>query len=198
MGFVVGGNSGFGYPTGQVSLAVDGTPVTTVLGDGVTPSPMILNYGENSTLLSGSNAPVSQSSTISYLGTGLPVGSHQMQASYPGDNSFSSSTSNTYSFTVTKATSLIADFFPYGTPVANVPVMIGGQVALYNYCAPFGGTITVSDVTSGTPVVLGTGTLQSLYCDSYNFPVTFPASGTRHHQSRLQRRQQRESVVCDL
>jgi hypothetical protein len=179
LGFVVGGNSGYGYPTGKVSLSIDGNPVSTVLADGVTVSPMSLNYGENSTLLSGSNAPVSQSSTISYLNAGVPVGSHQMQAGYPGDNSFSGSTSNTYSFTVTKANSQIADFFPNGTPVANVPVMIAGQVALSNYCAPYGGTITVTDVTSGMPVVLGTGNLDTLYCDSYNFPVTFPASGTR-------------------
>lgn len=179
LGFVVGGNSGYGYPSGSVSLTLDGQPATTVLADGVTPSPITLNYGEHSTLLSGTNIPVNQSSSLSYLGTGVPAGSHQLQATYPGDNSFSASTSNTYGFTVTKATSLIADFFPHGTPVAGVPVVIGGQVALYNYCAPFGGTITVSDVTSGTPVVLGTGTLDTLYCDSYNFPVTFPASGTR-------------------
>lgn len=178
LGFVVGGNSGYGYPTGTVSLAVDGQPVSTVLADGVTLSPMVLNYGENSTLLSGSNVPVSQSSTISYLNAGFPVGSHQMQATYPGDNSFSSSVSNIYNFTVTKANSQIADFFPNGTVVANVPVMIGGQVALYNYCAPFGGTVTVTDITS-TPVVVGSGSLTSLYCDSYNFLVTFPASGTR-------------------
>src|SRR5439155_15238115 len=132
----------------------------------------------NSTLLSGSNFPVNQSSTISYLNTGVPVGSHQMQVTYPGDNSFTSSVSNIYNFTVTKAASQIADFFPNGTVVAKVPVMIGGQVALYNYCAPFGGTITVTDITS-TPVVVGSGTLDTLYCDSYNFQVTFPASGTR-------------------
>jgi subtilase family serine protease len=179
LGFVVAGNSGYGYPTGKVSLTADGQPVSTVLADTQTISPMILNYGENSSLLSGSNAPLNQSSTLSYLKTGFPVGSHQLQASYPGDNSFSSSTSNTYSFTVTKAKSLIADFYPVGTPVANVPVTVGGEVALYNYCAPFGGTVTISDVTSGTPVVVGTGTLSTLYCNSYTFPVTFRASGTR-------------------
>src|SRR5208337_2071685 len=54
-----------------------------------------------------------------------------------------------------------------------------GQVALANFCAPYGGTITVTDITSGTPVVVGTGNLDTLYCDSYSFPVTFPASGNR-------------------
>ncbi len=179
LGFVVAGNSGFGYPTGTVSLQEDGQSVSTVLADGVTVSPMILNYGENSTLLTGSPATASQSSTLSYLGTGSKAGLHQLVASYPGDNSFSSSTSNTYSFTVTKANSVIADFFPYGTPVANVPVMVGGQVALSNYCAPYGGIITITDVTSSPPVVVGSGPLSSLYCDSYNFNVTFPAVGTR-------------------
>ena len=48
LGMVVGGNSGYGYPTGQMSLSVDGIPVTTVLADGVTVSPMVLNYGEKS------------------------------------------------------------------------------------------------------------------------------------------------------
>jgi hypothetical protein len=154
--------------------------MTTVLADTQTISPMILNYGENSTLLSGTNAPLSQSSTLSYLRAGaLPVGSHQLVGNYPGDNSFSSSTSNTYGFTVTKANSLIADFFPYNTPITNVPVKVGGQVALYNFCAPYGGTITVTDVTSVPAVVVGSGTLDTLYCDSYSFFVTFPASGTR-------------------
>jgi subtilase family serine protease len=180
LGFVVAGNSGFGYPSGTVSLLADGQPMTTVLADTQTISPMILNYGENSTLLSGTNAPLSQSSTLSYLRAGaLPVGSHQLVGNYPGDNSFSSTTSNTYGFTVTKANSVIADFFPYNTPIANVPVMVGGQVALYNYCAPFGGTITVTDVTSVPAVVVGSGTLDTLYCDSYSFLVTFRASGTR-------------------
>jgi enoyl-CoA hydratase/carnithine racemase len=45
------------------------------------------------TLLAAANIPVSQSSTISYLGTGLPVGTHQLQAFYPGDNNFTSSAS---------------------------------------------------------------------------------------------------------
>ena len=79
---------------------------------------------------------------------GSEAGLHQPVANYPGDNSFSGSTSNTYSFTVTKANSVIADFFPYGTPVANVPVMVGGQVALSNYCARYGSAITHTDVTS--------------------------------------------------
>ena len=179
LGFVVAGNSGFGYPSGTLSLQEDGQPVSTVLADGVTPSPVTLNYGENSPLLTGTPATASQSSTISYLKPGSAVGSHQLVASYPGDNSFSSSSSNAYSLTITKANSVIADFFPVGTPVANVPVAVGGQVALSNFCAPYGGTITVTDITSGTPVVLGSGPLDTLYCDSYNFPVTFPAAGTR-------------------
>ena len=179
LGFVVTGNSGFGYPSGTLTLQEDGQSVSTVLADTVTPSPVTLNYGENSPLLTSTSATASQASTISYLKPGSAIGLHQLVASYPGDNSFSSSTSNAYSFTITKAHSVIADFFPNGTPVANVPVMVGGQVALSNFCAPYGGTITVSDMTSGTPVVVGSGTLNPLYCDSYNFPVTFPASGTR-------------------
>src|SRR4029077_2751877 len=147
--FVVTGNSGYGYPSGKLTLQQDGQPVSTVLADGVTPSPITVGYGENSALLTGSTATASQSSTISYLGTGTTVGSHQLVASYPGDNSFSSGTSNTYSFTVTKANSVIAYFFPTSTPIVNVPVTVGGQVALYNFCAPFGGTITISDVTTG-------------------------------------------------
>ena len=179
LGFVVAGNSGFGYPSGTLTLQEDGQSVSTVLADGMTPSPVTLNYGEDSPLLTGTSATASQASTISYLQPGSAVGSHQLVASYPGDNSFSSSTSNAYSLTVTKATSVIADFFPSGTPVANVPIMVGGQVALSNYCAPYGGAITITDITSGTPIVLGSGTLVPLYCDSYNFPITFPASGTR-------------------
>ncbi len=179
LGFVVAGNSGYGYPSGAVSLRADGQPVFPVLSDGTTLSPMTLNYGENSTLLTGSNAPASQSSTISWLAPALPVGPHQLQANYPGDNSFTGSSSNTYSFNITKATSVIADFFTLGTAVANVPVTVAGQVALANFCAPYGGTITITDITSGTPVVVGTGNLDTLYCDSYSFSVIFPASGNR-------------------
>jgi hypothetical protein len=181
---VVSGFSGYDYPTGQLSLLADGNAVQTVLGDYAnTPSPMILNYGEKSTLLTGGNIPANQSSTISYLGTGLPVGTHQLKAVYPGDNNFSSSTSagstsNTYTYTVTKAISFIADFFPVGTPVANVPVGLAGQLGLASsFCAPFGGTVTATELTSGVAVVLGSGTPTSLYCDSYGFPVTFTTPG---------------------
>jgi len=180
---VVTGNSGYGYPAGTLTLQADGQQVSTVLGDGVTPSPMVLNYGEKSTILFGGSTPISQSSTTSYLAPSLPVGTHQLQANYPGDSSFSSSTSagsttNTFSFTVTKAKSIIADFFTMGTPVLNVPVNFAGQLALQNYCAPYGGTVTATDLSSGTPVVLGTGTVvPDLYCNSYTFPVTFKTPG---------------------
>jgi hypothetical protein len=177
LGMVVLGNSGYGYPTGQLTLQADGQPASTVLGDGTTPSLLTLNYGEKSTLLSPTNATVSQSSTISWLGTGLPVGTHQLQAKYPGDNSFGSSTSNAFSVTINKATSFIADFFPVGTPVTNVPVRLAGQLALNNFCAPFGGTVTATDLTSATPVILGSGPALSLYCDSYSINVTFTTPG---------------------
>ena len=187
LGFVVAGNSGFGYPSGTLSLQEDGQPASTVLADGVTRSPITLNYGENSPLLTGTPATASQSSTISYLNPGAAVGLHQLVASYPGDNSFSSSTSNAYSFTITKADSIIADFFPYGTPVANVPVKVGGQVALHNYCAPYGGTITVTDITSGTPVVVGSGPLGSPVLRFLQLPSHLPGVGYTDYQSRLQR-----------
>jgi hypothetical protein len=182
LGFVVAGMSGNGYPSGQLTLQADGQQVQTVLANAVTPSPVILNYGEKSTLLTLGNVPGSQSSTISYLAPGLSAGAHQLQANYPGDNSFSSSTSpgstsNTYTITITKATSFIADFFPEGTAVMNVPVSLAGQVGLSNFCAPFGGTITATDLTSGSPVTLGSGPLATLYCDSYSFPVTFKTPG---------------------
>jgi Pro-kumamolisin, activation domain/Bacterial Ig-like domain (group 3) len=179
---IVAGNSGYGYPSGALTLQADGQPVQTVLPDGVTPSPMALNYGEKSTILFG-GAPISQSSTISYLAPGIAVGTHQLQANYPGDNSFSSSTSpgsttNTYSYTVIKAKSFIGDFFPMGTPVANVPVALAGQIGLQNYCAPYGGTVTATDLSSGTPVVLGSTTIApDIYCDAYTIPVTFKTPG---------------------
>jgi len=182
LGIIVSGNSGVGYPTGQLTLQADGNPAQTVLGDGVTPSPLILNYGEKSLVLSGGSSPISESSTISYLAPGLAVGNHQLLANYPGDNSFSSSTSAgstsiPFNYTVTKATSLIADFFPIGTPVMNVPLNFAGQVALNNFCAPYGGTMTATDLTGATPVVLGSGPALPLYCDSYSFPVTFTTQG---------------------
>jgi hypothetical protein len=189
---VVAGNSGYGYPTGKVNLQADGQTISPARYDYNTgawiPHDIILNYGEKSTLLAPGINPVSQSSSISSLAPGIVgAGTHQLQAIFPGDNSFSSSTSagsisNTYSYTVTKATSLIADFFPIGTPVTNVPVTLAGQLALNNSCAPFGGTVTATDLTGGAPVILGSGPALPLYCDSYSFPVTFTTAGTANPQ----------------
>ena len=50
---VVAGNSGVGYPMGQMTLSQDGMPSVTLGAYGQKPSPLILNYGEKSTLLQG-------------------------------------------------------------------------------------------------------------------------------------------------
>src|SRR5262249_42456694 len=106
------------------------------------------------------------------------VGSHQLQATYPGDNSFATS-QGTYDFNVTKADSLIADFFPKGSMVAGIPVTLSGQIALTNgWCSPYGGTVTITEVTGPTPVVLGSAPASQQYCDSYDVDVTFSTPGT--------------------
>lgn len=185
VGVIVAGNSGSGFPTGQIALLADGQPATTVSYDpgtgNTTPSPLTLNFGEHSTIVAPGVNSISQSSTISYLPPtqSLSAGTHQLQATYPGDASFGTSTSNTYNFTVTKADTLIADFFPVGTPVANVPVHFAGQIAFQNLgYAPYTGTVTITDTTSGSPVVLGSGPITMQYGGSYDVPVTFKTAVT--------------------
>jgi large repetitive protein len=191
LAIVVAGKSGSGYPTGKMSLLADGQPASTLGAFGRNPSDLTLNYGEKSFVFSSGSTPTSQSSTVAFIPSCVPgpdpslclpskltVGAHQLQASYPGDNSFASS-QGSYNFTVIKADSFVADFFPVGNPVINVPVKLGGQVALTNnWCAPYGGTMTVTDLTGPTPVVVGSAAVIDQYCDSYFVPVTFTTPGT--------------------
>jgi hypothetical protein len=182
---IVAGNSGYGFPSGQITMTADGTPITNGgvynYATGVfAPSTMTLNYGENT--LTKAGLPTSQSSTVSYV---LPtqmlgVGTHQLVASYPGDPSFGSS-HGSYSYNVTQAQGVIEDFFPIGDTVANAPVQLAAQIGFASLgFAPYGGTITVSDITTGTRVVLGKGKVDSsLYGGYWTATVNEPYSGTR-------------------
>jgi subtilase family serine protease len=174
----VGGNSGYGHPTGQINLLVDGNPASITTKDYATPGTLTLNYGENSIVFGNGTKPTGESSVFPNLSPGLTAGTHQLQASYPGDNSFNSS-QTTYSVSVTKANSVIADVFLVGTAVPNVPVNIGGQIVLANNgCALYGGTVSISDYTSGTAVSLGPPvTVSQQYCDSFTFPTVFKTAG---------------------
>src|SRR5215475_4540751 len=172
----VAGLSGQGHPTGQISLLVDGVAPTTVARDFQTPAILTLNYGEMSRFFNGVTSQ-GQSSVLPNLSPGFPVGTHQVVANYPGDNSFNA-TQASYSFNVTKVDSLMADFFPLGTAIVNVPVTLMGQIVLANNsCAPYGGTVTITDYTSNPPVVLGSAPADQQYCDSYSIPVTFTSGG---------------------
>ena len=174
----VAGASGVGHPTGPVNLLVDGSPASTVTSDFQTPSTLTLNYGESSTVFGNGTKPTGQSSVLPNLPPGLTAGAHQLQASYPGDNSFKSSQAS-YSVNITKAGSIISDVFLVGTAVPNIPVVIEGQIVLANNgCAPYGGTVSISDFTSGTAVSLGPAvTVSSQYCDSFTFTTTFKTAG---------------------
>jgi hypothetical protein len=174
----VAGASEVGHPTGPITLLVDGNPASTVTSDFQTPSTLILNYGESSTVFGNGTKLTGQSSVLPNLAPGLTVGAHQLAASYPGDNSFKGSQA-TYSIHITKEDSLISDVFFVGTAVPNIPVVIEGQIVLANNgCAPYGGTVSISDFTSGTAVSLGPAvTVSSQYCDSFTFPTTFKTAG---------------------
>jgi hypothetical protein len=174
----VGGNSGYGHPTGQINLLVDGNPASITTKDYATPGTLTLNYGENSIVFGNGTKPTGESSVFPNLTPGLTAGTHQVQASYPGDNSFNSSQA-AYTVGVTKANSVIADVFLEGTAVPNVPVNIDGQIVLANNgCAPYGGRISISDYTSGTAVSLGPPvTVSQQYCDSFTFPTVFKTAG---------------------
>lgn len=172
----VAGLSGQGHPTGQISLLVDGVAPDTVARDFQTPSTLTLNYGEMSSFFNGVS-PQGQSSVLPNLSSGFSAGTHQVVANYPGDNSFNAAQA-TYSFNVTKVDSYVGDFFSLGTAIVNIPVTLMGQLGLVgDGCAPYGGTVTIADYTSGSPVVLGSAPADPLYCDSYSIPVTFTTGG---------------------
>jgi subtilase family serine protease len=185
VGIIVAGNSGYGFPSGQMTMTADGTPITTggvydYAAGTFAPSTMTLNYGEKS--LTKAGLPTSQSSTISYVlpTLALGVGSHHLVASYPGDPSFGAS-QGSYTYTVSQAQGLIEDFFPVGDTVANAPVQLVAQVGFTNGgFAPYGGTITVSDITSGKAVVLGKSKVDSTQYNGYwTTVVNVTTPGTR-------------------
>ena len=186
LGIVVGGNSGFGYPTGQVTLQADGQSIQTGHYDGGTGTftlgPMILNYGEKSGVLAPGVNPTSESSSFPILPAGLTAGTHKLVANFPGDSSFAASTSTPFSFTVPQAIGVLQDFFPVGTAVANTPLQLGVQIGfLSNGFAPFGGTVTITDITGATPVVLGSGPLDGSAngCTCVFIQTTFATAGHR-------------------
>jgi hypothetical protein len=175
----VAGKSEVGHPTGPISLLVDGNPASTVTRDFLTPTTsLMLNYGESATVFGNGTTLTSQSSVLPNLAVGLTAGTHQLLASYPGDISFNSSQA-TYSINVTTVASIITDVFFIGTAVPNIPVAIEGQIVLANNsCAPYGGTVSISDYTTGTPVSLGPPvTVSSQYCDSFTMTTTFQTAG---------------------
>jgi hypothetical protein len=186
VGIIVAGNSGYGYPSGQITMMADGSPIVTggvydYVNGVYFPSTMTLNYGEKGVTKAG--LPTSQSSTIPYVlpTQALGAGSHQLVASYPGDPSFGPS-QGSYTYTVTQAQGAILDFFPVGDLVANAPVQFAAQVGFTNGgFAPYGGIITISDITSGNPVVLGKSAVDSTKYNGYwttNVKVTTPGTHT--------------------
>lgn len=174
----VAGASEVGHPTGQIGLLVDGNPAQTVASDFQSPSTLTLNYGEKSTAFGNGTTPTGESSTFPNLPSGLAVGTHQLQANYPGDNSFNPSQA-TYNINITKVGSIISDVYLVGTAVPNIPVTVAGQIVLENNgCAPYGGTISLTDYTSGTSVSLGPPVpVSSQYCDSFSLTTTFKTPG---------------------
>ena len=173
----VAGQSGNGHPTGTISLLVDGAPPATTTRDFQTPGMLTLNYGESATFFGDGLSLTGQSSVLPNLSSGFGAGTHQVTASYPGDNSFNATQAN-YSFVVNRVDSIVADFYPIGTAIVNVPVTLAGQLVLANNgCAPYGGTVTISDYNFNPPVVLGSAPANQLYCDTYSIPVTFTTGG---------------------
>ena len=81
---------------------------------------------------------------------------------------------------------MLQDFFSVGTAVANAPMQLGVQIGFVSYgFAPFGGTVTISDITGSTPVLLGSAPLDgsATGCLCAYVPVRFATAG--HHILRL-------------
>lgn len=184
IGIAVAGNSGFGYPSGQMTLTADGgQPVVTGTVDyssgAVIPSSLTLNYGEKAALAPG--APTSQASTVTYVQptTALGVGTHLLTASYPGDASFGVS-QGTYTYNVVQAHAMIQDFFQSGSLATGAPVKFIAQIGFDNNgWAPYGGIATLSDITGPTPVVLVAAPVDSSKYGGYwegTFTITTPGT----------------------
>ena len=171
------------------NLKADGQPIQTGHYNGGTGTftigPMILNYGEKSGALAPGMNPTSESSSFPILPAVLNAGPHQLLSSYPGDDSFAASQSVPFSFTVEQAVSVLQDFFPVGTAVANAPLQLGAQIgSCSNGFAPFAAR-DITDITGLTPVVLGSALLDGSAngCDCAFVQAKFTTAG--HHLLRL-------------
>src|SRR5262249_6591003 len=84
----VAGKSGYGHPSGTVSMLVDGAVPNTVARDFQTPATLTLNYGEKSSYFGSGTSATGQSSVFPNLSPGYAAGTHQVEVTYPGDSSF--------------------------------------------------------------------------------------------------------------
>ncbi len=162
------GNSGTGYPSGSVNIVVDGTTIGSTT----------LQYGE---------AGLSQQSSTFFTLNGLSVGPHTLAAAYPGDASFNSSASNTYSLTVGKADTYIYSFAQTGTAIPATPLKLSGYVGLNNTgSASLGGTLNLVNVTNPVaPVTLNAAPLTVGADGSFSGLVQFAAAGSYRVQAQF-------------
>src|SRR6185312_7116670 len=115
--------------------------------------------------------------------TNLAVGSHNIQAQYPGDGSFNTS-SATDAITITKAVTSFSTFTIPGSAAAQTPVTFSASVSAQSFGTSLSGTITfLSDGTPLTPSGIGTisttsGASTGTTTLSLTEPFTFSASGS--------------------
>jgi hypothetical protein len=143
-----------------------------------------LNGGAPSLLSPSSGFPLGSGGyAIDYNVPLLMGGSYQFLASYPGDNSYKSSTGN-YGLVVTPApTQMSPPYIPFSPQIAGSPVTIGADVntSLFNSAEPTG-TIAFYDGSmpiSGTVTYSGwTGSQGSHALLNGSITATFTTSGT--------------------
>ena len=153
--FQVAGNSGFGVPTGNLTITEDGNNIATVP----------LDSNGNGWLRSGSIP--SSSCIYDYMFATTPAltgGTHMMGASYAGDGTFGAGTATPVPITVgqlTPTVTLAAGATQISSGFADtLTATFGGLTSLTggssNIAGPTG-TVTFTDTTTNT--VLGTGTV---------------------------------------
>jgi hypothetical protein len=159
----IAGASGQGTATGNVTFTEVGAP------QGLGTSPVNLK-GESELLMFGGNS----------FPFALTVGSHNLTASYGGDNSFNASNAATFAVTITKATPNVdAGFFSDQSFFATVPGRLDGIVRPTGNILPTGSVQYLDGGTVlGGPVTIVAGSDQAPLSVTFNSQGTHPITAS--------------------
>ena len=143
---------------------------------------MILNYGEKSGVLAPGVNPTSESSSFPILPAGLTAGTHKLVAHFSRRQQLRCQHVHAIQLHRAPGNRRVAGFLPGGNRGGQHPAAARREIGfLSNGFAPFGGTVTITDITGATPVVLGSGPLDGSAngCTCVFIQTTFATAGHR-------------------